>query len=129
MSRALNPPVLCAFGNVLQNQRCQNDTIITIITIITITTIITIIIPFVLSYAQMAEARCSKGAKKQLQIEVPLSFMRFNDVFELLSQHVKHTSQFQTLPDLGHLVDLPFTPVATSIRCPRINRINILSIE
>ena len=38
---------------------------------------------FVLSYAQMAEARCSKGAKKRLQIEVTLSVMRFNDVYEI----------------------------------------------
>ena len=67
-SKVLNPWVLCAFGNVLQNQTCHNDKII---------------IPFVLSYAQMAEARCSKGAKKLLQIEVPLSYMRFNDVFEI----------------------------------------------
>ena len=40
-----------------------------------------------------------------------------------------HTTQFQTMPDLGHLVDLPFTPVATSIRCPRFNTNNFLSIE
>ena len=33
------------------------------------------------------------------------------------------------MPDLGHLVDLPFTPVATSIRCPRFNTNNSLSIE
>ena len=38
---------------------------------------------FVFSYAQMAEARFTKGAKKRLQIEVTLSFMRLNEVYEI----------------------------------------------